>query len=367
MTDAEYIKEHGLRGFMKEALVQVLKDKPTQKVKQHFANTAQNLASAEGTTDCEYSNRNFMYQWDAYKHVADDALKGKFGDEVDLDKDGQVGGGNPAEAYLATFDRDGDGKISAGEVQFMQDGMAEQWVAMVDRMLNERAEKAGSTRQEMETAFVKKHIDAITALGYKLSPAAIECLEGQLKRFWMCDIGPAPFSVHTVEALHISDEHATVTVANHCLQVATHWLRNPPELFEVLELEEFIVLSLFHDVYYYDDFPNHDIRSIEALKPFLRYERPVALVGGHLQLGYDEEKVKTGKFDGPLDALRQEWVQMDWFLTMVAMKYPDKKVAANRPVDSIVLPLDFFHHILGRVMSGDELVIEKQESAEAHW
>ena len=42
-----------------------------------------------------------------------------------------------------------------------------------------------------------------------------------------------------------------VTVAEHCLQVATHWLRHPPGAYTVSELDELIVLSLFHDIHYY--------------------------------------------------------------------------------------------------------------------
>ena len=118
-----------------------------------------------------------------------------------------------------------------------------------------------------------------------------------LRRLYICDVGPAPFSVHTVKDLGKAvDDSACVTVANHCLQIATHWLRNPPEMFSVLELEEFVVLSLFHDVYYYDDFTYHDIRPIEDMKPFLRFTRPAEVVGGHLALRPDINKLKEMKF-----------------------------------------------------------------------
>jgi hypothetical protein len=33
--------------------------------------------------------------------------------------------------------------------------------------------------------------------------------------------------------------------------VATHWLRHPPGAYTVSELDELVVLSLFHDIHYY--------------------------------------------------------------------------------------------------------------------
>lgn len=40
------------------------------------------------------------------------------------------------------------------------------------------------------------------------------------------------------------------------------------------ELEELVVLTLFHDVYYYDDFPHHDSRTLDLFKPYLRHTIP---------------------------------------------------------------------------------------------
>jgi len=47
--------------------------------------------------------------------------------------------------------------------------------------------------------------------------------------------------------------------------MANYWLYNPPPSLNKTELNELIVLSLFHDLYYYDDFINHDIRILNLL------------------------------------------------------------------------------------------------------
>ena len=40
-----------------------------------------------------------------------------------------------------------------------------------------------------------------------------------LTRFYLCDIGPAPFSVHAVEKEEQEDKDITVTCAEHQLQL----------------------------------------------------------------------------------------------------------------------------------------------------
>lgn len=54
-------------------------------------------------------------------------------------------------------------------------------------------------------------------------------------------------------------------------------------------------------------------------------------------------------------SLQQEWVQMDWYLTMINMK--QKGVVKNRVGDGITLPIEFFHHYLGRFLTKDINVI----------
>merc|ERR1712057_80363 len=99
----------------------------------------------------------------------------------------------------------------------------------------------------------------------------------------ICDVGPAPFSIHSVEEMTkagMAVDELCVTVSQHCLQMAMHWLRNPPDFLSVAELQELVVLALFHDVYYYDDFTNHDIAVVRDLEPFLLHEVPKLWLAG---------------------------------------------------------------------------------------
>lgn len=80
-----------------------------------------------------------------------------------------------------------------------------------------------------------------------------QALTQGLSRFYKCDIGPAPFSVAAVDQIDVNNADITLTVSEHCLQMATHFMRHPPRAMAVAELEELIVLALFHDVWYYGE------------------------------------------------------------------------------------------------------------------
>jgi len=133
--------------------------------------------------------------------------------------------------------------------------------------------KAGnSCPREIPRQFAKSHIDAVMELGYPIGEEEQKAMAEALERFYICDIGPAPFSVHALlEHEEDIDNELTVTVSEHCLQMATHWLRHPPAFFSVRELEELIVLTLFHDVWYYDDFCHHGKKTVDLLTPWVRY------------------------------------------------------------------------------------------------
>lgn len=57
---------------------------------------------------------------------------------------------------------------------------------------------------------------------------------------------------------------------------------------------------------------NHGTRIVALLEPFLRYKTPRDIVGGHLDLEMDSHKIKTMHFEDEMDALTQEWAEMDW-------------------------------------------------------
>jgi len=242
------------------------------------------------------------------------------------------------------------------EFELLNEWMMQEWQKVVEEGLKDRAQKEGvADHMDLQKTFANAHISQICDLGYELDDTAKKALAAALERFYVCDIGPAPFSVHAVVNDEKNDNLKTVTVAEHCLQMATHWVRHPPKFFSGGELEELVVLALFHDVYYYDDFPNHDTRTLDLFRPWLKYDTPQQVVGHHLDLAPTPNKIKAMQFDTPLEALQNEWVQMDWYLTMINMK--QKGSVKHRIGDGITLPLEFFHHYLGRFLTKDSNLI----------
>lgn len=193
----------------------------------------------------------------------------------------------------------------------------EAWRAVIQDGMDAHSRDEGSeyfkiSPDEQPRVFAAKHINAIADLGYPLNSEHKDVLQTAFHWFYVCDVGPAPFSLAAIFEQQTSDSDVAVSVANHCLQMATHWLRHPPACMTVLELDEFIVLSLFHDVFYYEDFANHDTRILDLFGRFLRFKQPRKIVAGHLDLKPDAAKLKSRNFDSEFDALKQEWVQMDW-------------------------------------------------------
>jgi len=304
----------------------------------------------------------FMERWDAYKAVANSAIG-----ENKQKLAAKVAGGGVGEQFLSKFDADQDGMIGPSEYDAMEDAIADAWKRRVDADLEKQAKAARTTIAALQDKFVQGHIAGIEAKGYTLDAAAKGCLGQVLQRFFICDVGPAPFSIHTAEQLKdIKLNECTVTVSQHCLQMAMHWLRNPPEFLSVPELEELIVLALFHDVYYYDDFTHHGALAVQMLEPFLLHEIPKAVVGGHLHLKPDKKALETMNFASPLEALKQEWVQMDWYLTLVNVKH--EATRTKRIGDGVVAPLEFFHHHLGHFFTkGKQMVIATANTQKQSW
>lgn len=296
---------------------------PKTKIKTYQPKDLVLSAAASEAMGCQY----FMQRFDQFKRVAD-----------------------------AQVVKEKETKSRSMEFELLNDWMAEAWQKVVATGLQERATAAGlADPQELQRNFAQGHIQQICDLGYALDDAAKEALAAALERFYVCDIGPAPFSLHAVVDADQNDHMVTVTVSEHCLQMATHWIRHPPKFFTGGELEELVVLALFHDVYYYDDFPNHDTRTLDLFRPWLAFELPQQIVGHHLDLAPDPGKIKSMNFSTPLEALQNEWVQMDWYLTMINMK--QKGTVKNRVGDGITLPLEFFHHYLGRFLTKDTQLI----------
>ena len=196
------------------------------------------------------------------------------------------------------------------EVAMHSEGIQKLWFDFITKEMTKRAKDSDSTVDELPKSFAKMHVSAIIKLGYALNEEEQMALSAALERFYLCDIGPAPFSAHEVADANLPECCSEVTVSEHCLQMATHWVRHPPSCFTIKELEELVVMSLFHDVYYYDDFVHHGSRALELLRPWVTSHTVAGLIGGHIHLECDEDAVQTLQFATPLDALKQEWVQM---------------------------------------------------------
>jgi len=242
------------------------------------------------------------------------------------------------------------------------------WKALIDKGIALRAKKEGLSAEEMPQRYADEQIKEIERLGYVLDKDMKNTLVQALTRFFICDIGPATFSILAVLGDDKQKANKMITVSHHCLQMATHFLRHPPSFMNVRELDELVTLALFHDVYYYDDYLHHDARVLDIFGKYLKTDYAKQVIGDHLNITPDREAVRKGQFKSNLDMLKQEWVQMDWYLTMVNLQKESPKPGLNT-----VLPLEFFHHMLGRVLTNNFVlpmsskVLDETMSAPPAW
>jgi hypothetical protein len=120
--------------------------------------------------------------------------------------------------------------------------------------------------------------------------------------------------------------------------MATYWYRNPPNFFKPSELNELIVLSIFHDIFYFQDFVRHDEVLLELFEPYIHSEIVKEVIGSHLDLLPDE--IDTEK-DTQIEKFKKEWTQMDWYLTDTTFE---------NKADHI-LPLKFFYKHIGEFLT----------------
>lgn len=139
------------------------------------------------------------------------------------------------------------------------------------------------------------------------------------------------------------------------------------------------------DIYYYDDFVHHDTRILDDFGAFLvstsgKNSRPAQLINSHLKLAEDATKVSALQFGGDgldrcegaqMDALQQEWVQIDWYLSTTAGEKFGQRLHHGRSEGMVALNLAFFHHHIGRFFTkhkaevGSHFVIERAAKADA--
>jgi hypothetical protein len=128
------------------------------------------------------------------------------------------------------------GAAGVSEFDVLNARMAAEWKAMTDRGLEDRAAAEGAVSgEELCQRFVERHTAQIEKLGYRLDAPMREALHKAFSRFLICDIGPAPFSLSAVLESERHDPHALVSTSQHCLQMATHWLRHPPSFLTVCD------------------------------------------------------------------------------------------------------------------------------------
>ncbi len=255
----------------------------------------------------------FMARWMAFKPLADTA--------------DSVLSAAASPTTTAAFDSEGF---------FLQNAQVEsQWRASVEDYLHARAQEKGFKSSTAYIAdFCAQHVAAVQALpvGYRLNAKAVSDLKWALAHFLLCSVDKAPFSLMAVLRAEVEAAagggggaaaatpcaldfaRQLLSVSDHCLAMASHWLRHPPVFLTVPELEELIVLSLFHDVFYFSDFATHDEKILELLGDYLISPRglPRAVIANHLSLRPIQAKVDSMAFASEQEALEQEWVQMDW-------------------------------------------------------
>ncbi|CAD7923475.1 unnamed protein product [Amoebophrya sp. A120] len=165
---------------------------------------------------------------------------------------------------------------------------------------SEEDNRASSTLEHMvaksQALFTDHHVARVKKLmdDRELAPKAELSLRAALTLFHWCTLLPAPFSTGALEMLrkdragsrangsgrvqHQQPQHAEVetdmvsaeklmSVAEHSLWLAEFW-REQAENKEYIaklspaEQDELTVLTLFHDVFYFADFPNHDWKGV---------------------------------------------------------------------------------------------------------
>jgi hypothetical protein len=211
-----------------------------------------------------------------------------------------------------------------------------------------------TTRELVISNFVNGHISSIEKIGYKLNNNSKDVLKEAFTKWFLCNQCPAPFSV--ISILHeekkrgcnlIKDsdkKDATnlISVSEHCLAMATYWYNESPKSITSSELDELIIMSLFHDIYYYEDFINHDMHILDLFKSYIYSDNIKKIIGMH----FDLVPVNNPKyiFKSDIEELTNKWIELDWYYTLKKPMFPTSK-------KDEYLPIETFYDIIGRVMT----------------
>ena len=202
------------------------------------------------------------------------------------------------------------------------------WIKITSNSLNDKI-----TLKSLNY-IANNHILSIKNLGYKLDNKATNILREAFIRLILCNQIPAPFSFASVleKNSKVIDTNILISLSEHCLIICNYWINNPPNFLTKSELNELIVLSLFHDIFYFDDFINHDVRILKLFNPYIKSKIIKFIVGEHIDLIHTNTNKKNN-----IEKLIDEWKQIDSYYT------------SNNKVNKI-LPLNYFYDHIGSFM-----------------
>jgi hypothetical protein len=222
--------------------------------------------------------------------------------------------------------------------------IVEKWLNITHKLLDKK--------HILDNSFINTQILNIELLDYELSETDKAIIGKALNSYLLCNVYPAPFSItgiliekHKRGCNEITTDETTtlVTVSEHCLSMATYWYRHPPTFLTPRELTELIVLSIFHDIFYYEDFVRHDEMILELFKPYIQSDMIKEIIGTHIDFIPNEDEsefqnvIITSK-----KKLIEEWTKMDWYLTSTTLERKNKH---NEHLH--ILPLEFFYKHIG--------------------
>lgn len=224
----------------------------------------------------------------------------------------------------------------------------------LDKQMISTHKKMMSSRELVISNFVEGHISSIEKLEYKLNDTSKDVLKEAFTKWFLCNQCPVPFSVisilheekkrgcNLIKSSDKKDSTSLISVAEHCLAMATYWYNESPKSITSSELDELIMMSLFHDIYYYEDFINHDIRIIDLFRSYLHSDNIKRIIGMHFDLVPLDNPEYI--FNSPIEELTNKWTELDWYYTLKKPMFPTSK-------NDEYLPIETFYHIIGRVMT----------------
>jgi hypothetical protein len=228
--------------------------------------------------------------------------------------------------------------------------IVEKWLNITHKLLEKK--------HVLDNSFVNSQILNIELLGYELSETDKAIIGKGLNSYLLCNVYPAPFSITGIliekqkrgcNEITSDETTALITVSEHCLSMATYWYRHPPQFLTPRELNELIVLSIFHDIFYYEDFVRHDEMTLELFKPYIQSEMIKEIIGTHIDFTPNESEEEhinvniTSK-----QKLIEEWTKMDWYLTSTTL---ERKTKENENLH--ILPLEFFYKHIGDFLTNN--------------